>query len=213
MITDPVLVMMGVSGCGKSTVAEILAGRLGWDIGEGDDLHPPDNVAKMATGHPLTDADRWPWLERVAEWIREHTDAGRPGIITCSALKRSYRDVLRNDRVVFVYLHGSRELIASRLANRPDHYMPAALLDSQFADLEPPGEDEHALRIDIGPSASVQADEILERLADRLVARWRRASPSERSYSWSFPAGTQECNHFPLPTAFGEWGLAVVESG
>ena len=93
---------MGVSGCGKSTVAGVLAGRLGWDLGEGDDLHPAANVAKMAAGHPLTDEDRKPWLELVASWIREHTDAGRPGIITCSALKRSYRDVLRGDDVVFV---------------------------------------------------------------------------------------------------------------
>ena len=120
------LVLMGVSGCGKSTVAGVLAGRLGWDFGEGDDLHPPENVAKMAAGHPLTDDDRWPWLERVAQWIREHTDAGRPGIITCSALKRSYRDILRGDHVVFVYLHGTREQIATRLAARHGHYMPAA---------------------------------------------------------------------------------------
>jgi gluconokinase len=163
-MTSQVLVLMGVSGCGKSTVAGVLAGRLGWDFGEGDDLHPPENVAKMAAGHPLTDEDRWPWLERVAQWIREHTEAGRPGIITCSALKRSYRDILRGDHVVFVYLHGTREQIATRLAARHGHYMPPELLDSQFAALEPPGEDEHALSIDIGPPADVLADEIMERL-------------------------------------------------
>ncbi len=155
---------MGVSGCGKSTVAGVLAGRLGWDFGEGDDLHPPANVAKMAAGHPLTDDDRWPWLERVAQWIREHTDAGRPGIITCSALKRSYRDILRGDHVVFVYLHGTREQIAKRLAARHGHYMPPELLDSQFATLEVPGDDEHALAINIGPPPDVLADEIMERL-------------------------------------------------
>ncbi|HEY7009464.1 MAG TPA: gluconokinase [Jatrophihabitantaceae bacterium] len=161
---SPVLVLMGVSGCGKSTVAGVLAGRLGWDLGEGDDLHPAANVAKMAAGHPLTDDDRWPWLDLVANWIREHTVAGRPGIITCSALKRSYRDVLRGDSVVFVYLHGTRDQIAARLALRHGHYMPPDLLDSQFAALEPPGDDERVLRIDIGPAPDVQADEIVERL-------------------------------------------------
>jgi carbohydrate kinase (thermoresistant glucokinase family) len=161
---QPVLVVMGVSGCGKSTVAGLLAGRLGWDLGEGDDLHPAANVAKMASGHPLTDDDRWPWLDLVARWIREHTDAGRPGIITCSALRRSYRDVLRGDHVVFVYLHGTRDQIAARLALRHGHYMPTALLDSQFAALEPPGDDERVLRVDIGPAPDVQADEIVQRL-------------------------------------------------
>jgi carbohydrate kinase (thermoresistant glucokinase family) len=155
---------MGVSGCGKSTVAGVLAGRLGFDFGEGDDLHPPANVAKMAAGDPLTDEDRWPWLDRVAQWIRDHTDAGRPGLITCSALKRSYRDILRGDHVVFVYLHGTREQIATRLAARHGHYMPPELLDSQFATLEPPGDDEQALSIDIGPPSDVLADEIVERL-------------------------------------------------
>ena len=159
-----VLVLMGVSGCGKSTIAGVLAGRLGWDLCEGDDLHPPENVAKMAAGHALTDDDRWPWLARVAEWIRGHAEAGRPGIVTCSALKRSYRDVLRGDDVVFVYLRGTREQIAARLAARHGHYMPATLLDSQFATLEPPGEDEHAWEIDIGPAPGDQADEIMLRL-------------------------------------------------
>jgi gluconokinase len=164
MTQQPVLVVMGVSGCGKSTVAGVLAGRLGWDLGEGDDLHPKANVDKMASGHPLTDEDRWPWLDRIAAWIRERTDAGRPGIITCSALKREYRDILRGEHVVFVYLHGTREQIATRLQARQGHYMPPALLDSQFADLEPPGDDERALRIDIGPAPGVQASEIVDRL-------------------------------------------------
>jgi gluconokinase/shikimate kinase len=156
-----VLVLMGVSGCGKSTVAGVLAGILGWDFEEGDDLHPPGNIAKMASGHPLDDADRWPWLERVAAWIRAHTDAGRPGIITCSALKRRYRDVLRGNDVVFVYLHGTREQIAARLAARHGHFMPAALLDSQFADLEEPGPDEDAIRIEIGATPAEQARQII----------------------------------------------------
>jgi gluconokinase/shikimate kinase len=160
----PVLVLMGVSGCGKSTLAGVLAGRLGWDLAEGDDLHPPENVAKMAAGDPLTDADRWPWLDRVAAWIRTRTDAGTPGIITCSALKRSYRDVLCGDHVVFVHLSGSRDLIAGRLANRHGHYMPASLLDSQFAALEPPGPDERAVALDVGAPPSEQADELIATL-------------------------------------------------
>jgi carbohydrate kinase (thermoresistant glucokinase family) len=166
----PVLVLMGVSGCGKSTVAALLAGRLAWDFEEGDELHPPANIAKMATGHPLDDEDRKPWLERVAAWIRERTDTGRPGIITCSALKRSYRDVLRADRVVFVYLAGTREQIAKRLAARHGHFMPAALLDSQFADLEPPTPDENEITVDISAGGSALADQIVVRLQLRPSA-------------------------------------------
>ena len=160
----PVLVLMGVSGCGKSTVAGLLAGRLGWDFEEGDDLHPAANVDKMASGHPLDDEDRWPWLANVAEWIGEHTDAGRPGIVTCSALKKSYRDVLRGERVVFVYLAGTREQIARRLATRHGHYMPASLLDSQFDALEPPAPEEDSITVEIGVSASVETDAIMSRL-------------------------------------------------
>jgi carbohydrate kinase (thermoresistant glucokinase family) len=161
----PVLVLMGVSGCGKSTVGGVLAGRLGWDMGEGDDLHPAANVAKMAAGHPLTDDDRGPWLAIVRGWIDEHVGAEQPGVITCSALKRAYRDVLRNDHVVFVHLQGTREQLLARLATRHGHFMPASLLDSQLADLEPPGSDEQALQIDIGPSPSVQAATIVDKLA------------------------------------------------
>jgi carbohydrate kinase (thermoresistant glucokinase family) len=161
----PVLVLMGVTGCGKSTVGGVLAGRLGWDMGEGDDLHPAANVAKMAGGHPLTDEDRWPWLAVVRGWIDEHIAAEQPGVITCSALKRSYRDILRNEHVVFVHLHGTREQLLARLAARHGHFMPASLLDSQLADLEPPGPDEQALQIDIGASPSVQAATIVDKLA------------------------------------------------
>ncbi len=156
-----VVVLMGVSGCGKSTVAGLLAGRLGWDFEEGDDLHPAANVAKMASGHELDDEDRWPWLAKVAEWIAEHTDVGRPGIITCSALKRSYRDVLRGEHVVFVYLAGSREQIARRLAARQGHFMPASLLDSQFDALEPPTPEENSITVEIGASASAETDAIM----------------------------------------------------
>ena len=126
---QPVLVLMGVSGCGKSTVAGLLAGQLGWDFQEGDDLHSAENVEKMASGQPLTDDDRWPWLDAVASWIREHDFAGIPGIITCSALKRSYRDRLRGPHVVFVYLAVTSDDNRNRLSARKNHYMPSSLLD------------------------------------------------------------------------------------
>lgn len=164
---NPVLVIMGVSGCGKSTVAGLLAGRLGWDLAEGDDMHPEANIAKMSAGVPLTDADRWPWLARVAEWIGEHTAAERPGVVTCSALKRSYRDRLRGPRVIFVHLAGSRELIARRLAARHGHFMPAKLLDSQFAALEPPGPDEDAITVSISGSPDREAAQIVEAVERR----------------------------------------------
>lgn len=155
---------MGVSGAGKSTVAGILAERLHWEFAEGDELHPATNVAKMAAGTPLTDDDRWPWLARVADWIRDHTLAGIPGIITCSALKRAYRDKLAGDNVVFVHVVGSRDAITKRLAARTGHYMPASLLKSQFATLEIPGDDENVLPIMNGRTPAEEATEIIHRL-------------------------------------------------
>jgi ribose 5-phosphate isomerase A len=130
----PILVIMGVSGTGKSTVAQELAARLGWPFEEGDALHPEANVAKMHAGMPLTDADRQPWLERVAAWIDAQRAKKQPGIITCSALKRSYRQIIVGDRpeVRLVYLRGGRDLIAEHLAGRRGHFMPASLLLSQF---------------------------------------------------------------------------------
>ena len=160
----PVLVIMGVAGSGKSTVAGLLAGRLGWDLAEGDDMHPPANVAKMAAGHALDDEDRWPWLDRVAGWIREHARSGRPGVITCSALKQSYRDILRGDGVVFVFLVGAHDQIAARLAARHGHFMPAAMLDSQIQTLEPPSAEETAIRIDVAASPYVECEQIISQL-------------------------------------------------
>ena len=145
-----VLVLMGVTGTGKSTVGGLLADQLGWDLEEGDDLHPEANVAKMRSGQPLDDDDRWPWLDRVADWIRARTRSGTPGIITCSALKRSYRDRLRGPGVVFVHLDGSRELLHARLSRRRDHFMPASLLDSQLRTLEPLGPDERGVVVPLG---------------------------------------------------------------
>jgi gluconokinase len=163
---DPpvVLVVMGVSGTGKSTVAGMLAGRLGWDLEEGDDLHPASNVEKMASGQPLTDEDRWPWLEKISAWIQLHTTAGTPGIVTCSALKRSYRDRLRSPGVAFVHLDGTKEMIAERLNKRLDHFMPSSLLDSQLATLEPLDPDEAGIVVRLGQRPADEVSEILTRL-------------------------------------------------
>lgn len=161
-----VLVVMGVSGSGKSTVARMLADRLGCRFAEGDDLHPAENVAKMRAGVPLNDDDRRPWLDRVAAWITERVAAREDGVVTCSALKRAYRERLaRGGGVVFVYLAVDRARLEKRLADRRGHYMPAGLLDSQLATLEEPGTDEPAVRVyaDAPPDAVV--DEVLARLA------------------------------------------------
>lgn len=156
------IVLMGVAGCGKSSVGEALALRLGIPYRDGDDLHPAANVEKMRQGVPLTDDDRWPWLDRVAQAL-----AAPPVIIGCSALKRAYRDRIRagaGGPVRFVYLHGSRDLIAGRMAARQGHYMPLSLLDSQFAALEPPGQDE-ALRVDIDQPLEALVAQIVEGVA------------------------------------------------
>ncbi|MGU3432842.1 gluconokinase [Actinomycetes bacterium M1A6_2h] len=166
MSSPVVLVVMGVSGSGKTTIAGAIAGRLGWELQEGDDLHPDANVDKMAHGTPLTDEDRWPWLDRVAAWIDDHLTAGTSGVITCSALKRSYRDVLRRDAVHFVYLDATRDELEKRLMRRQGHYMPASLLDSQLATLEPPSDDEQVFTVPIGQPAA----EIAREIADRVSA-------------------------------------------
>ena len=157
---------MGVSGSGKTTVAKALAEQLGWRFQEGDALHPPENVAKMAAGTPLSDADRWPWLTAIAAVIDGWRAAGVSGIVTCSALKRAYRQVLVGDRadVRLVYLAGSKALIAGRMAARTGHFMPAALLDSQLATLEPPGAEEHPIVMDIGPEPAVIVAELVRRV-------------------------------------------------
>jgi gluconokinase len=153
---------MGVSGCGKSSVGEALSARLGIPYFDGDDLHTAEAVAKMRTGIPLADADRWPWLDRVADVLRDKA----PVIVGCSALKGAYRDRIRagaGGPVTFVHLSGSRELIASRMGARTGHYMPTSLLDSQFAALEPPGPDE-AITVDIARDLPELVDQILARL-------------------------------------------------
>lgn len=155
---------MGVSGSGKSTVARALGGRLGWPVEEGDALHPAANVAKMAAGVALTDVDRAPWLELVRGWIDERVAAGEPGIITCSALKRCYRDAVRGPHVGFVHLSGSREKLRARMTVRTGHFMPASLLDSQLATLQPPGPDECAITVDIDRPVEAQVDAIVAAL-------------------------------------------------
>lgn len=168
-----ILVVMGVSGAGKTSVAEELAARLGWPFEEGDLLHPRENVAKMAMGVPLTDADRRPWLEAVAAWIDHQRAAGLAGVITCSSLKRAYRKVIIGDRpeVKLVYLHGDPSLIADRLARRGGHFMPPSLLQSQIDALEEPSADEDPLTIDIARTPEQIAQAIIDRLAG--------AAPSE----------------------------------
>ncbi len=154
MNTAPsVLIVMGVSGSGKTTIAALLAGRLGWEYEDGDDFHPPENVAKMHGGTPLTDADRRPWLASIAAWIDATRTAGRHGVVACSALRRAYRDILIGDRpdVRLVYLQGDKQLIAARQAARLNHYMPATLVDSQFAALEEPMPDEHPIVVSVAP--------------------------------------------------------------
>lgn len=159
-----VLVVMGVSGSGKTTFAELIAARLGWEFQEGDALHPAANVAKMANGTPLTDDDRWPWLARIADWIDEHVADGRPAVITCSALRRAYRDRLARPNVVFVHLAGAREVIAGRLEHRTGHYMPASLLGSQFETLEPLGPDERGIVVDGQGAPEEEVAQVIARL-------------------------------------------------
>lgn len=164
--TPPIILVMGVSGSGKTTVGAMLAGRLGWTYADADDFHPPANVEKMHAGIPLTDEDRWPWLRAIAAWIDEQAKAGEPAVVTCSALKRAYRDLLRDDRVAMrlVYLDGSHELIGRRMAARHGHFFPKDLLASQFRDLEPPQPDEHPLTVTIDGMPKVTVDKIIEEL-------------------------------------------------
>ena len=147
----PILLITGVSGSGKTTIGSLLAGRLGWEYAEADAFHPAANIAKMSAGHPLTDEDRWPWLDNIGRWIDETTARGRPGVVTSSALKRVYRDRLLAGRpqVRLIYLDADRETVARRLTARNGHFFPPELLDSQFGDLEPPADDEHPVRVKV----------------------------------------------------------------
>ncbi len=169
----PILAIMGVSGAGKTTIAQELVARLGWAFEEGDALHPETNIAKMHAGIPLTGEDRLPWLARIAAWIDSQRAKKQPGIITCSALKRSYRQIIIGDRpeVRLVYLRGSRDLIAGRLASRAGHFFPPSLLQSQLDTLEEPDPSEDALNVDLGPPAAQIAGEIIRLLGATAIVR------------------------------------------
>ncbi|MEU7785885.1 gluconokinase [Amycolatopsis sp. NPDC049159] len=161
-----VIVVMGVSGSGKTTIGTALARALDVEYAEADTFHPKANIDKMTAGHPLTDEDRAPWLEAIAGWIREHQAAG--GVVTSSALKRRYRDVLRTGgNVWFAHLHGDREVLAERMQSRSGHFMPVSLLDSQLADLEPLEPDEPGAIFDIRESPAAITDGALTAFRER----------------------------------------------
>jgi carbohydrate kinase (thermoresistant glucokinase family) len=183
-VSNPVIiVVMGVSGSGKSTVAALLAAALGCQFQEGDDLHPRENVEKMRGGTALTDADRMPWLRKIAEEIDGWRARGECGVLTCSALKRSYRNIIIGDRrdVMLVYLKGSRDVIHRRMAARHEHYMPVALLDSQFATLEEPTPDERPITLDVGGKPAEIAHEIVSQIEDRQHTTDGTAPPASTS--------------------------------
>ncbi|GCD91424.1 gluconokinase [Nocardioides sp. LS1] len=171
-MSQPLLVVMGVSGSGKSTVGAALAQRFGVPFEDADDLHPAANIAKMSAGQPLDDLDREPWLERIGEWLATRADGG---VVSCSALKRSYRDHLRRHvpDLGFVHLEGSHEVIARRQASRPGHFMPASLLASQFATLEPLEADERGIVVDV--------DQSVDAIVEQAVTRITPTTPDEEN--------------------------------
>jgi gluconokinase len=169
------LIVMGVSGSGKSTIAAKLSERLDWTFEDGDRFHPASNVARMRAGHPLTDEDRWPWLQAIADEIDRVCRAGTHVVIACSALKRAYRDLLvhgRND-VRIVFLNGTQALIADRLARRKGHFMPPGLLDSQFKTLEPPAAEENPITVSIDASVDAIVEDIVRHLGVESPGRNR----------------------------------------
>jgi gluconokinase len=164
------IVVMGVAGCGKSTVAALLADRLGWELLEGDSVHPARNVERMSAGIPLDDADRAPWLAAIADRIRAGRAARRPLVVACSALARRYRDVLRGEGVVFAYLSGTRALLESRIAARSGHFMKPGMLDSQLNTLQPPQPDEAAVTVSIDAEPAEIVAGILSALGPAAAA-------------------------------------------
>ncbi|SEH66152.1 MULTISPECIES: gluconokinase [unclassified Leifsonia] len=179
-MTAPLIVLMGVSGSGKSTIGAAFAQRLGVHFIDGDDLHSAANIAKMTAGIPLEDADRWPWLADIGRTLSDHSTSGL--VIACSALKRTYRDVIRWEAptTVFVHAHGEAELIHSRMAARPGHYMPVALLHSQLAILEPLAEDENGLVLDIQLPVDELVESVQLTLATQEGLSWATTEESNR---------------------------------
>jgi gluconokinase len=165
-----IAIVMGVSGSGKTTVAKALAQEQGWILLEGDSFHPPANIAKMKAGIPLTDEDRWPWLQAIAAREDELLAAGQSAVVACSALRRAYRDILIGQRpdTLLVYLRGSKALIAERMQARKGHFMPPALLDSQFATLEEPGPEEHPIIVDIGGPPDGMIEDAIRQLKEHV---------------------------------------------
>ena len=165
-----VVVVMGVSGVGKTTVGRGVAAALGWTYAEGDDFHPEANVARMAAGIPLTDEDRWPWLRSIGAWMSEEIAAGRSAVVTCSALRRSYRDVLREGRpeVLYCHLTADPDLVSERVSRRTDHYMPASLLPSQLATLEPLEPDEPGVEVPAEGDATLVVARVVDALRERI---------------------------------------------
>ena len=166
------LVLMGVAGCGKTTAATNLHNALGWPVAEADDFHPEANIAKMSRGAPLTDADRRPWLESLRAWMSEQADRGTRTIVTCSALKRSYRDLLvgAHGRVLFIHLVADEEALRERMEHREGHFMPSALLPSQFADLEPLADGEDGVTVASRATPEETFDAILAALEHASTA-------------------------------------------
>jgi gluconokinase len=189
------IVVMGVAGSGKTTVAALLAGRLGASFAEGDDFHSPANVAKMAAGHPLDDEDRWPWLRGIRDWFAKELNEGRSAVVPCSALRRSYRDLLETaggdtkGTVQFVHLTGSYDLLRERIQGRAGHFMKPEMLDSQLAALEPLQDDEPGFAIDISPRPDQIVDEILH-LLDGAPGSEPTTAPATASTAASTAAPT-----------------------
>lgn len=198
-MTEPLhVVIMGVSGSGKTTVAAVLQDRLGWEFAEADEFHPQANIEKMRSGMALTDEDRWPWLELIRQWMTEHEREGRSTIVTCSALKRSYRDILRQGKaqVIFMHLDGDRALLSSRLAARTGHFMPATLLESQYATLEQLDSDELGAVVDIAGTPAQIATEIEQKISALIKVDNVAQSPESKA----------------APAEVGLYGLGVMGS-
>jgi gluconokinase len=169
------IIVMGVSGSGKSTIGALLAEALGWPFADADGFHPAANVAKMAAGQPLTDEDRWPWLDAIATHIGASRTAGQPVVVACSALRRAYRERLRagHGDLIFLHLTGAPEVIATRQAARQGHFMPPSLMASQFATLEDPAAEADAVMVSVSASPHEVVAAALEQLAARGVVALR----------------------------------------